>query len=87
MIATVPRPSADSWDTQLRALQTESRHRALTLLDGAEAATRSAIEDAFRRHVAWLLPHGPRVVFTAADRDDIDIVLEAVADTPPRTPA
>ena len=46
----------DSWDTQLRAFQTESRRRALTLLDGAEAATRAAIEDAFRNHVAWLVP-------------------------------
>ena len=63
------------------------KHRAAFLLESKAAADRLAVADTFRRHVAWLLPHGPRVVFTAADRDDIDIVLEAVADTPPRTPA
>ncbi len=72
----------DSWNTQLRAFQTVSRRLALTLVEGADAATRITIEDAFHDHIAWLVPAGRRLALTFAE-GHVDIALMPVpgADT------
>ncbi len=57
----------DSYDTQLRYWETQSINLAISLLQGAEAATVASIEAAFLEHIRWLVPqdravrieHGP----------------------------
>ena len=72
----------DSWDTQLRTFRVVSRRLALTLLEGADAATRVAIENAVHHHIASLVPAGHRLALTLAD-GHVDIALVPVpgADT------
>ena len=64
----------DSFDTQLRAWQDDSLHRAATLLEGQDAATARAIEAAFRRHIAWMVPSGSRLAVSFAE-PAFDIVI------------
>ena len=62
-----------SFDTQLRARQDDSTNLAVTSLENQDAANAQAIEAAFRRRIAWMIPSGKRLALSFAD-SAVDIV-------------
>jgi hypothetical protein len=46
---------ADSYETQLRNWQADAEHRAVAIMDGADAADIHAIEQAVWKHCMWLM--------------------------------
>lgn len=69
----------DSFDTQLRGWQEASYTLAVRTVQGAETATRVAIEQAFNQHVGWLIPRGTIVTLTYVDNGATAVIVPNAA--------
>ncbi len=78
--------NADSFDSQLRDWRDDSMRRAVTLLEGKDAANRLAIVEAFNRHIAWLLPQGHCLLLTAMN-GEVHVSIAPPGDHTPATTA
>jgi len=76
----------DSFDTQLRCWQKDSRHLAVRTLLGNDEAVRDSILQAFLDTVAWLVPQGSRL-WLHHEKGATTISLEPVAASPAAPPA
>jgi hypothetical protein len=78
--------NCDSFDTQLRYWQKDSRHLAVRTLLGDDEAVSDSILQAFLDSVAWLVPQGSRL-WLHHEKGATIISLEPVAASPAAPPA